>query len=55
MTSLTIDLSRMAGEAFAAEGLDSAFGTVQISDRPDLAHHIVHGALVGRIHDDRCE
>ena len=45
MTSLTIDLSRMAGEAFAAEGLDSAFGTVQISDRPDLAQFQCNGAL----------
>jgi len=45
MTSLTIDLSRMAGEAFAAEGLDSAFGMVQISDRPDLAQFQCNGAL----------
>jgi len=45
MTSLTMDLSRMAGEAFAAEGLDSAFGTVQVSDRPDLAQFQCNGAL----------
>ena len=45
MTSLTMDLSRMAGEAFAAEGLDSAFGMVQVSDRPDLAQFQCNGAL----------
>ncbi len=45
MTSLTTDLSRVAGDAFAAEGLDSAFGLVQISDRPDLAQFQCNGAL----------
>lgn len=45
MTSLTMDLSRVAGDAFAAEGLDSAFGLVQISDRPDLAQFQCNGAL----------
>jgi len=45
MTSLTVDLSRVAGDAFAAEGLDSAFGMVQISDRPDLAQFQCNGAL----------
>jgi arginyl-tRNA synthetase len=45
MTSLTMDLSRMAGEAFVAEGLDSAFGMVQVSDRPDLAQFQCNGAL----------
>ena len=45
MTSLTMDLSRAAGDAFAAEGLDSAFGLVQISDRPDLAQFQCNGAL----------
>ncbi len=45
MTSLAVDLSRAVGEAFAAEGLDGAFGTVQISDRPDLAQFQCNGAL----------
>jgi arginyl-tRNA synthetase len=45
MTSLAADLSRVAGDAFAAEGLDEAFGQVQISDRPDLAQFQCNGAL----------
>ena len=45
MTSLAMELSRAAGEAFAAEGLDPAFGQVQASDRPDLAQFQCNGAL----------
>ena len=45
MTSLAADLSRVAGDAFAAEGLDEAFGLVQLSDRPDLAQFQCNGAL----------
>ena len=45
MTSLTTDLSRTVGDAFAAEGLDAAFGAVQVSDRPDLAQFQCNGAL----------
>ncbi|MGZ5921758.1 MAG: arginine--tRNA ligase [Rhizomicrobium sp.] len=45
MTSLAADLSRVAGDAFAAEGLDEAFGQVQLSDRPDLAQFQCNGAL----------
>ncbi len=45
MSSLTAALSRLAGEAFAAEGLDAAFGQVQVSDRPDLAQFQCNGAL----------
>jgi arginyl-tRNA synthetase len=45
MTSLAADLSRTVGEAFAGEGLDAAFGIVQISDRPDLAQFQCNGAL----------
>ena len=45
MTSLAADLSRVAGDAFAAEGLDEAFGQVQASDRPDLAQFQCNGAL----------
>jgi len=45
MTSLTAALSRLAGEAFAAEGLDAGFGQVQASDRPDLAQFQCNGAL----------
>ena len=32
---LTAELSRIAGEAFAAEGLSETYGQVQVSDRPD--------------------
>ncbi|MES2292210.1 MAG: arginine--tRNA ligase [Pseudomonadota bacterium] len=45
MTSLAADLSRVAGDAFAAEGLDEALGQVQLSDRPDLAQFQCNGAL----------
>jgi arginyl-tRNA synthetase len=45
MTSLAAELSRVAGNAFAAEGLDERFGLVQISDRPDLAQFQCNGAL----------
>ena len=37
MTALAGELSRIAGQAFAAEGLAESFGHVQLSDRPDLA------------------
>ena len=43
--TLVSDLSRIAGEAFAAEGLPSHFGQVQVSDRPDLAQFQCNGAL----------
>jgi len=45
MTSLTSELSRLVGQAFAAEGLSDSFGQVQISDRPDLAPFQCNGAL----------
>src|ERR1700761_5486498 len=45
MTSLASELSRAAGEAFAAEGLDPNFGLVQVSDRPDLAQFQCNGAM----------
>ena len=45
MTSLATELSRTAGAAFAAEGLDQSFGLVQISDRPDLAQFQCNGAM----------
>lgn len=45
MPSLTETLSYLAGAAFAAENLDSAFGIVQRSDRPDLAQFQCNGAL----------
>jgi arginyl-tRNA synthetase len=46
MTALIADLSGLVGQAFAAEGLDAAFGQVQLSDRPDLAQFQCNGALV---------
>jgi arginyl-tRNA synthetase len=45
MTSLAAELSRIAGQAFAAESLAEAFGQVQVSDRPDLAPFQCNGAL----------
>jgi arginyl-tRNA synthetase len=45
MTSLAGELSRLAGQAFAAEGLSDRFGLVQVSDRPDLAQYQCNGAL----------
>ncbi|MBA2589603.1 MAG: arginine--tRNA ligase [Alphaproteobacteria bacterium] len=45
MTSLANELSRIAGQAFAAEGLSESFGAVQPSDRPDLAQFQCNGAL----------
>ena len=43
--SLLEDLSAIAGAAFAAEGFPSELGTVQPSDRPDLAQFQCNGAL----------
>ena len=45
MMSLSADLSRAVGEAFAAEGMDAAFGRVAASDRPDLCQFQCNGAL----------
>lgn len=45
MISLIERLSRLVGEAFAAEGLDPALGVVRVSDRPDLAPFQCNGAL----------
>ena len=45
MTSLAAELSRIAGKAFAAEGLSEDFGRVAASDRPDLAQFQCNGAL----------
>jgi arginyl-tRNA synthetase len=45
MTALAAELSRIAGQAFAAEGLAEGFGQVQASDRPDLAPFQCNGAL----------
>jgi len=45
MTSLTAELSAIAGRAFEAEGFAAALGTVNASDRPDLAQFQCNGAL----------
>ena len=45
MTSLAMELSRLVGQAFAAEGIEDSFGVVQVSDRPDLAPFQCNGAL----------
>lgn len=45
MSSLSSELSAIAGAAFAAEGLSESFGAVQTSDRPDLAQFQCNGAL----------
>jgi arginyl-tRNA synthetase len=45
MTDLRSTLGEAAAAAFAAEGLDEAFGRVTASDRPDLADFQCNGAL----------
>ena len=45
MISLLEELTAIAGDAFAAEGLSRELGTVQVSDRPDLAQFQCNGAL----------
>jgi len=45
MISLTGELSKLVGQAFAAEGLAEHYGQVQLSDRPDLAPFQCNGAL----------
>jgi arginyl-tRNA synthetase len=45
MATLTQILTALAADAFAAEGLDPAYGTVTTSDRPDLAQFQCNGAL----------
>src|SRR5581483_6380573 len=45
MTSLAHSLSGIVGHAFAAEGLDAAYGKVTVSNRPDLAQFQCNGAL----------
>jgi len=45
MTSLTAELSAIVGGAFEAEGFPAALGTVNVSDRPDLAQFQCNGAL----------
>ncbi len=45
MTSLTAELSAIAGAAFAAEGLPEELGLVTVADRPDLAQFQCNGAL----------
>lgn len=45
MTSLVTQLSDILGQAFAAEGLDTSFGRVIFSDRPDLAQFQCNGAM----------
>ncbi len=45
MSSLSSELGAIAEDAFAAEGLSEALGTVSVSDRPDLAQFQCNGAL----------
>jgi len=45
MSSLSSHLSEIVGRAFAAEGLDSSFGKVTVSNRPDLAQFQCNGAM----------
>src|ERR1043166_6065048 len=45
MTALSAELTAMAGAAFAAERLPAELGSVQASDRPDLAQFQCNGAL----------
>ena len=45
MSSLIIRLGQAAADAFAAAGYDPKFGTVTVSDRPDLCQFQCNGAL----------
>ena len=45
MTALTRELTAIAADAFAAEGLPAELGVVRPSDRPDLAQFQCNGAL----------
>ena len=45
MKPLAAELTAIAADAFAAEGLSPEFGTVQASDRSDLAQFQCNGAL----------
>lgn len=45
MTSITAQLSAFVGDAFQEQGLDSAFGQVVVSGRPDLSQFQCNGAL----------
>jgi arginyl-tRNA synthetase len=45
MTALSRELTAIAADAFAAEGLSAAFGVVKPSDRPDLAQFQCNGAF----------
>ena len=45
MPALVHDLSRALGAAFAAAGLDPAFGQARPSDRPELAQFQCNGAM----------
>jgi arginyl-tRNA synthetase len=45
MSDLKTVLGEAAAAAFAAEGVDPAFGRVSVSDRPDLADFQCNGAL----------
>jgi arginyl-tRNA synthetase len=45
MIALAAELSAIAGRAFEAEGFAAALGSVQVSDRPDLAQFQCNGAL----------
>ena len=43
--SLSEDLSVIVGDAFAAEGIDRAYGGVVVSQRPELAQFQANGAM----------
>jgi arginyl-tRNA synthetase len=45
MTDIASTLAAVVGAAFAAEGVDAAFGAVKRSDRPDLAPFQCSGAM----------
>ncbi|HWA92025.1 MAG TPA: arginine--tRNA ligase [Rhizomicrobium sp.] len=45
MSGLQAELSAIAKQAFADEGLSDGFGEVKVSDRPDLAQFQCNGAL----------
>ena len=53
MESVLRQLGERVGAAFAAEGLDPAFGLVVVSSRPELAQFQCNGAMAGARQADR--
>ena len=47
MSSVRDELTKLFAESFQSQGIESRFGQVTVSDRPDLGHYQCNGALQG--------